>query len=104
MLKKKENSLYKVRGRKLQGVYFAFETMFAGYFDLCACPTNTSRGGLVALFSSFLRDQLEGPEKMLAALKPKNRDRESLRIDPSPANERAELRRGMSSSGASSSV
>lgn len=52
MLKKKENSLYNVRGRKLQGVYFAFETIFAGYLDFCGCPTKTSRAGMFAGSSS----------------------------------------------------
>ena len=31
MLKKKENSLYSVRGRKETGVYLALETALGGY-------------------------------------------------------------------------
>jgi hypothetical protein len=32
ILKKNENSLYKVTGRKLHGVYLAFDTAFGGNF------------------------------------------------------------------------
>jgi hypothetical protein len=43
MLKKKENSLYKVRGKKLQGVYFAFETALGGKREDWAVPTDIVR-------------------------------------------------------------
>src|SRR5690242_9175674 len=43
MLMKKENSLYRVRGRKLQGVYLAFETAFAGNREVCSAPTEMVR-------------------------------------------------------------
>lgn len=43
MLKKKENSLYKVRGKKLQGVYFAFETALGGKRADWDVPTDTVR-------------------------------------------------------------
>src|SRR5262245_61268639 len=39
MLMKNENSLYRVRGRKLQGVYFALDTGLAGKREAWACPT-----------------------------------------------------------------
>ena len=37
-LKKKENSLYRVRGRKLQTVYLAFETALGGNRGGGYCP------------------------------------------------------------------
>ena len=43
MLIKKENSLYRVRGRKLQGVYLALDTAFAGNRDVCSAPTEMVR-------------------------------------------------------------
>ena len=41
MLKKKENSLYNVTGKKLTGVYFALETAFGGKRAVCEVPTDT---------------------------------------------------------------
>ncbi len=43
MLKKKENSLYKVTGRKVNAVYLALETVFGGKRVVCAEPMTTSR-------------------------------------------------------------
>lgn len=37
-MKKKENSLYRVRGRKLHGEYFAFETALGGNRGGGYCP------------------------------------------------------------------
>ena len=105
MLKKKENSLYRVRGKKLQGVYFAFDTTFAGYLIRCVWPTRTSRGGFVSVCSeSSLAARLE-PKRKLAALIPGILIHDPLCDTRSKsANERAELRRRSFSSGASSSV
>lgn len=106
MLKKKENSLYRVRGKKLQGVYFAFDTTFAGYLVRCVWPTRTSRGGFVSVCSeSDLVVRLEEPKRKLAALIPGILNREPLCDTRSRStNERAELRRRSLRRGASSSV
>lgn len=53
MLKKKENSLYNVRGRKLQTVYLAFDTVLGGNRVFCVCPTSTWRPGLVSVFAGL---------------------------------------------------
>lgn len=55
MLKKKENSLYSVRGRKLQAVYLALDTAFGGNLGGGYCPMLILRDvppGGVALVSS----------------------------------------------------
>jgi hypothetical protein len=59
-LMKKENSLYKVRGRKLQGVYLALETAFAGNREVCSCPTDMVRC-VVGSCSSSASDSPSGP-------------------------------------------
>lgn len=90
MLKKKENSLYRVRGRKLHGVYFALETTFAGYLDVWACPTRTSRGGLVSGML-FAADRREYPKREALRLEKRNR-RPGGDTRSSSLNERVELR------------
>lgn len=79
--------------------------MFGGYFDRCAWPTRTSRGGFGCEASPPAVARAAAPNNILAVFKPGIRNRFTL-CDPRSTSpkDRAELRRRSFSNGASSSV